>query len=317
MKVADEQERCSGKTLTAAAGAAVVALLLLYGFVVTAEIPILQDEEEATSATIIHSAHGTAESGVPSSHGSLDERCVQLVAYSNFTVTPAFVDVDDAPWQPTFDLDCDGKVLVNSSAPNVVPDESRTCNLPQYGTNDCLSFIGDGDCDVGQYRAGVIEGKGRKKKKSLLKHSPNFNCSRFKFDGGDCLNPRTSPSSLSSAATTQNASGASDGGGRAPEWKRFRSAAVRLDFAAASLQADASRDATIDNTPAHSNLRSDGTDLSNDNPATTTTLMGSRRSMCMRVTTDAGSSTRPPSSTSVHLHNPVSTLTGVRGSFLQ
>eukprot|EP00750_Incisomonas_marina_P027793 INCI6236.7.p1 GENE.INCI6236.7~~INCI6236.7.p1 ORF type:complete len:543 (-),score=85.00 INCI6236.7:452-2080(-) len=296
MKVCEarEHECCAGKTLTLVAGTAVVALLLLYGFVVTAEIPILQDEEDATSATIIHSAHSAAGSGVAFSYGRLDERCVQLAAYSSSPVSLALVGGDDAPWKfdPSFfNVDCDGKALVNSSAPNVVPDEYRTCFLPQYGTKDCRRFIGDGDCDVGQYRAGIIEGKGKKKKKSLLKHSPNFNCSRFNFDGGDCA----------VHTDIQNVSAE----GEAKKWKRFRAAVVRLKFPTAGLQNQSSRNTT--GGASHGNLRTDGADMNSRRP---------RRSGCITVATDQGSSSELSTAT-VHLHNPVSTLTGVRGSFLQ
>ena len=118
------------------------------------------------------------------------------------------------PNRPTFDVDCDGKPIVSSADPNTVVDVERTCSLPQYGAQECARFLSDGDCDVGQYRAGIIEGKGKKKKKALLKHSPNFNCSQYSYDGGDCS---TSTSRLRGAD-----------GAATPQWQRNRNAKVSL-----------------------------------------------------------------------------------------
>ena len=188
-----------------------------------------------------------------------------------------------------FSTDCDGIPLVSSSEPNKkVVDALRTCTLPQYGVHSCADFLGDGECDVAQYSAGIIEGKGRKKKKALLKRSPNFNCTRFGFDGGDCVIEHQGIGKHNSS-----------GGG---SWARFRRPKVKLHTPAA-----------VSNT-GHSNTRVSTDDNDDDD--------GHARAMCMTVRSsfqddDSSPATVANTTTTVSLYQPVSSQTGVRSKFLQ
>ena len=194
-----------------------------------------------------------------------------------------------------FTIDCDGKPIVASPDPNTVPDAARTCHLPQYGMteNNCVRFLGDGDCDEAQYTAGVVYGKGRKVKRArlALKKSPNFNCKEFDFDFGDCRQPTAEGEVDAKVPETRQ------------PWQRFRQPLVSVTTA--HLQ------------PAPSLLEK--------------TSKGGVQAGCFEIQhstlrpeprTNGSASNKPGGTTPSHretvpLHRPVSTRTGIRGKYLQ
>jgi hypothetical protein len=217
--------------------------------------------------------------------------CARLEA-----ITSSLHPGDEAPPPPmTFNFDCDGKPLVVSAVPNTEVDSRRTCSLPQYGTTACQDLLGDGDCDVAQYSAGVIPGKGKKRKKSLLKRSPNLNCSAFHFDGGDCLVRAHQSGSSSSNNNNRSSSSASSSepSSSPPAWVRRRQAKVQV---AVPLSVD---------------------DDGSSGQAPTTTLVWFDCMLTMGPSIDVVADAGASNVVVTELSNPISTATGVRGRFLQ